>query len=262
VFAFDAQAHLGSSDGVLGLAASVTPALGAESLVVVLTKLHAVRGPRVEVAAGGNGAAPGALVHTVGDVLVEGRGTLDGGLVDLGVLPDVVDRAVAGDLAHLGALSRASAVAGVLLDVVLNKRVGGPSVDGNEDCSGSGGGRAREVDLSVRVSAAELRRMMTVVVLPGGSGLPSLTDNKVASVGEVDRVAVVRGAELDVAGSLVVLVVVLTTGKAVGVELEVRKVGLGSSGRSSEGASNGGESKSELGEGNHFDYVYGLRRLL
>jgi hypothetical protein len=112
------------------------------------------------------------------------------------------------------------------------------------------------------VSVAKLRRMMTVVVLPGGSGLPSLTDNKVASVGEVDRVAVVRGAELDVAGSLVVLVVVLATGKAVGVELEVREVGLGSSGRSSEGASNGGESKSELGEGNHFDYVYGLKRLL
>jgi hypothetical protein len=134
--------NLRTSNSVLGLATSVTPALGGQSLVVVLTKLHAMRGPSVEVAGGGNSTGARALVDAVGDVLIEGAGALDGGLVHLGVLPDVVDGAVAGDLAHLGALSRASPVGRVLLDVVLDERVGGPAVDGDEDRAGGGGGGA------------------------------------------------------------------------------------------------------------------------
>ena len=43
------------------------------------------------MARSGNGTAAGPLVLTVADVLPEGAGSLDGGLVDLLVLPDVVD---------------------------------------------------------------------------------------------------------------------------------------------------------------------------
>lgn len=141
--------NLRAGDGVLGLAAGVAPALGGESLVVVGTKLHAELGPGVEVARGGDGAAAGPLVHTVADVLGEGGGTNNGRLVNLGVLPDVVARSIASDRAHLLALSRSRAVGGVLLDVVLNKGVGGPSVDGNEDSAGPGLGGTLELDLPV-----------------------------------------------------------------------------------------------------------------
>jgi hypothetical protein len=226
---------LRAGDGVLGVTASVAPALGGESLVVVGTKVHAELLPGVEVAGGGDGTAAGALLLAVADVLVEGGGTLDGRLVDLGVLPDVVDGAVAGDRAHLGALSRASTVAGVLLDVVLNKGVGGPSVDGDKDRAGLGGGGTAEVDLAV------------------GAGLPALSDDEVTSVRELDGVAVVGGREVDVAAGLVVLVVVLATSEVVGVQLEVRSVSNG--GGSSERADCGGKGKDHGGEGNHFESV-------
>jgi hypothetical protein len=104
--------------------------------------------PGVEVAAGGDGAAAGALGLPVGDVLPEGGGALDGGLVDLLVLPDVVDGAVARHGADLLALRAAGAVGGVLLHVVLDERVGGPAVDGDEDGAGVGARGAREVDLA------------------------------------------------------------------------------------------------------------------
>jgi hypothetical protein len=122
---------LTAGDGVLGVAASVAPALGGESLVVVLAQVHAKLLPGVEVALGGDGAAAGPLALPVADVLGEGGSADDGRLVDLGVLPDVVDGAVAGDSAHLLSLSRARAVAGVLLDVVLDQGVLGPAVDGD-----------------------------------------------------------------------------------------------------------------------------------
>lgn len=67
----------------------------------------------------GNGSA-GALVLADREVLAESAGTLDGRLVDLGVLADLVGRAVAGDAADsLGATDRARVVAVVLNDVVL-----------------------------------------------------------------------------------------------------------------------------------------------
>jgi hypothetical protein len=86
----------------------------------VLTQVHAVARPSIEVALGGDGSAAGPLLLPVADVLPEGRRALDRGLVDLLVLPDVVDGAVTGDSADLLALSRAGAVARVLLHVVLN----------------------------------------------------------------------------------------------------------------------------------------------
>jgi hypothetical protein len=121
--------HLTAGDSVLGVTSSVAPALGGESLVVVRTKRHPKFLPRVEVALGGDGTAAGPLALPVADVLREGGSADNGRLVGLGVLPDVVDGAVAGDGTHLLALSRASAVAGVLLDVVLDEWVLGPAVD-------------------------------------------------------------------------------------------------------------------------------------
>ena len=50
--------------------------------------------PRGEVVGERNGAAVGPLVDAVGDVLPEGRSPLDGRLVDLLVLPDLVRAAV------------------------------------------------------------------------------------------------------------------------------------------------------------------------
>jgi hypothetical protein len=197
-----------------------------------------VGSPGVEVARSGDSTAASALVDAVADVLGEGGGTLDRGLVDLGVLPDVVDGAVAGDLAHLGALSRAGAVGGVLLDVVLNEGVGGPSVDGDENRASSGLGGAREVDLA------------------GGTLGPALADDEVTSVGELDRVTVVLGREVDVAGGLVVLVVVLALDdRGLVGELKVGEVSSGSR----EGADNGGKSENDGAEGNHFDC---LKKLL
>ena len=198
------------------------------------TEVHAELGPGVEVALGGDGSAAGTLVDTVGDVLGEGGRANDGRLVNLGVLPNVVAGAVAGDGADLLTLSGARSVGSVLLDVVLDKRVGGPAVSGDKDGASSGGGGTLEVDL------------------PGGSSLPALADDEVTGVGELNGVAGVGGLEVDVAAGLVVLVVVLAADKAGGiVQLEVGKVRDRS--RGSEGASSGGKRNGDGGEGNHFD---------
>jgi len=225
--------RLRAGDGVIGVAGGVAPALSGQGLVVVLAEVETELGPGVEVARSGHGTAAGALVLAVADELREGRGTLDGRLVNLGVLPDVVDGAVAGDGAHLLPLSRASAVAGVLLNVVLNERVGGPSVDGDKDRAGGGGGGTAEVDVAV------------------GSGLPSHSDDEVTSVGELDRVAGAAGLVVDVAAGLVVLVVVLAADNVAGGQLEIRSIS--DSSRSCEAANRGGKGEDDGVEGNHFE---------
>lgn len=64
--------------------------------------------------------AAGTLVLTDGEVLAKSAGALDGRLVDLGVLADLIGGAVAGDTANgLGATDAARIVAVVLHDVVL-----------------------------------------------------------------------------------------------------------------------------------------------
>jgi len=214
---FAVALRLRAGDGVLGLASSIAPALGRESLVVVLAKVKAKLLPGIEVARGGDGSAAGTLALPVANVLPEGAGTLNGGLVDLLVLPDVVDGAVASDSADLLALGRTGAVVGVLLDVVLDQGVGGPAIDGDEDGTSLGGGGALEVDL------------------PVGSGPPSLADDEVTSARELDRVSIVGWAELNIAAGLVVLVVVLATDELISSELEVRSIGH----RGSEGAGSG-----------------------
>jgi hypothetical protein len=103
--------------------------LGGDDLVVVLTELHALGSPGVEVGLHVDGAGA-ALVLADGPVLVEGLGAVDGGLVDTLGLRNLVGRAVCGD----GALDagRRGWVVGtkVLNDVVLNEGVASPAVDG------------------------------------------------------------------------------------------------------------------------------------
>ena len=201
----------------------------------MLAQVHAELGPSVEVALGGDGAAAGPLALPVGDVLPEGAGALDAGLVDLLVLPDVVDAAVAGDAADLLALCATGTVAGVLLDVVLDEGVGGPAVDGDEDGASAGLGLALELDVAV------------------GAGAPALADDEVTSTREVDRVAVVGGVELNVAAGLVVLVVVLATSDDVGGEVEVGEIDLGVRSRSGHDAGGGRKGESESAESDHDD---------
>lgn len=204
----------------------------------MLTQVHAKLGPSIKVALGGNSAATGPLVNTVANVLSEGSGALDGRLVNLGVLPDVVDGAVASDLAHLGALGGTGTVGGVLLDVVLDQWTSSPAVDGDEDSSGRGGGGTLEIDFA------------------GCALAPALSYDEVASVGKVDTVAVVGRGELDVTRGLVVLVVVLAGSEALAAELEVRDIGSGCGvGR----AGDGGEAEDERAEGNHFEESWLVR---
>ena len=101
------------------------------------SQLEAQLCPSVEVALRGHSSAAGSLVDSVADVLREGGGADNGRLVDLGVLPDVVAGAIASHRADLSALSGAGAVAGVLLDVVLNERILSPAIDGDKNGAGS-----------------------------------------------------------------------------------------------------------------------------
>jgi hypothetical protein len=66
--------RLSAVDGDAGRAAGEV-ALSGNNLVVVLTELHALGGPRVEVVLHVDGSA-GALVLADGPVLLEGLGTL------------------------------------------------------------------------------------------------------------------------------------------------------------------------------------------
>lgn len=93
--------------------------LDGEHLVVEVAGREAVVLPSIEVV-GDVDRPASALVLADGEVLAESAGTLDGRLVDLSVLADLVGRAVAGDTADgLGAADRARVVAVVLHDVVL-----------------------------------------------------------------------------------------------------------------------------------------------
>ena len=84
-----------------------------------ITYREAVVLPCVEVVCDSD-TALAAFVLADGEVLAEGAGALDGRLVDLGVLADLVGRAVAGDAADgLRTADRAWVVAVVLNDVVL-----------------------------------------------------------------------------------------------------------------------------------------------
>lgn len=103
--------------------------LSGDNLVVVLAKLHAGVSPGVEVVLHVD-AATDTLLSADRPVLVEGPGTVNGGLVVTGGLVEVVSATVGVDSALVGG-SAAGVVGAVGLDnVVLDERVAGPAVDG------------------------------------------------------------------------------------------------------------------------------------
>ena len=100
--------------------------LDGKHLVVEVAGGESVVLPGSEVV-GDSDSAAGALALADREVLAESAGALDGRLVDLRVLADLVGRAVAGDAADgLGAADRARVVAVVLHDVVLCNKVSLP----------------------------------------------------------------------------------------------------------------------------------------
>lgn len=88
--------------------------------------MHAKRSPRIDMVL--NCHRPRrALALTDGEELLESRGALNGGLVDLGVGVDVVRRAVGDDGAHVrgtGVSSTEVEIVGLFVDVVFDERVG------------------------------------------------------------------------------------------------------------------------------------------
>jgi hypothetical protein len=98
-------------------------------LVVERAHLESELLPRVEVVRGRDGAA-----RTLGaadtPVLVEGRSALDRGLVDTRTLVDVVRGTIRCDCALVCERAGRVVCAKVLEDIVLDERVGGPTVDG------------------------------------------------------------------------------------------------------------------------------------
>lgn len=207
------------------------------------------------MALGRDGAAAGPRALAVRDVLPEGRRARDGRLVDLLMLPDVVYGSVTGHGADLGALGRARAVAGVLLDVVLDQGVRRPAIDRDEDGTSGSAGGAAEGDVSAvrlistdctslslpRTSTPGAKESSHEICLPARAGAPALADHEVSGTGERDRVSVARGREVDGPARHVVLVVVLATGEVLAANLEVRAIGPGC---------RGGKSPSERRDGN------------
>lgn len=153
------------------------PALNGDGLVVESTKVHAESGPSIEVVGDGDGTA-GPWGLTDGNVLVECGGAGDGWLVDLLVLPDVIRSSVAHHGTHVGSLIGGVAD-GVLHDIVLHKRAGGPTVDGQE--TDAGGGESSTVgDGAVRYERQSNSLVQCQVwALLCVTGVPSETDDKV-----------------------------------------------------------------------------------
>lgn len=88
-----------------------------------------MRSPSVEVVGSGHGTT-GALAAADGPVLVEGRSALDGGLVDLLVLIDIVGGTVTGNSTLVGHAGARIVGTVVLQDVVLDERASSPAVNG------------------------------------------------------------------------------------------------------------------------------------
>lgn len=95
----------------------------------MLTKVHALAGPGVKVSLHVDGSGR-SLVLTNRPILLKGPGAINGGLVGAGRLSDLVGRAVRGDSTLVLGLGRWVVGAEVLNDVVLDKGVAGPAVDG------------------------------------------------------------------------------------------------------------------------------------
>lgn len=243
------------SDGILRVTTRIAPSLRRESLIVVRSKFHTQLSPSIEVVLGSHSPASRTLVLTDRNVLPEGRRTLDRGLVDLLVLPDVVVGAVAVYGSNFLPLCGALAIA-VLLNIVLNERVGRPAVDGDENRAGGGRSGTREIDVSEHVRSLKYREdhgaaaIDKVMVLPGCSLAPTFSYNEVLRTRELNRVSISTRLEIDIATSLVVLGVILAASETCDSEFEVRSIRIRISCRGSK-RSNGRKNNSKVFEGNH-----------
>lgn len=208
--------------------------------------------------AGGDGTArPLAGPHR--PILVEGRGALDAGLVDTLGAVDVVGAAITADRAEqrgsrrgvvraipphtlgpetqMGQGTQASEDLPVVLnDVVLDQRVGGPSVH-------------TQVSVSGRVERAR------VVDGSGTTGVPALAGNKVATVGPLHRVGaavavlVVDGAAVVRPEGIVVAAVGAGRRRSAGAGHKVGYLGVVE--RDRHGAGGRREGGDQGGEGDH-----------
>jgi len=85
--------------------------------------------PGIEVVLDGDAAAD-TVVLADGPVLIEGRGALNGRRVHTSGLVNLIGAAVALDAADLGGAAGGVVVAVTFDDVVLDKRVLGPAIEG------------------------------------------------------------------------------------------------------------------------------------
>lgn len=117
--------------------------LGREDLVVKCTHIHAKSGPGIKVVCRRDGTT-GPLALPDGPVLIEGGSALDGRLVDLLVLVDVVGCAITGDSSFMSHAVARVVVSVAFHDVIFNQRTSSPAVDG-------------KIGISIRVEGARER---------------------------------------------------------------------------------------------------------
>lgn len=134
--------------------------------------------------------AAGALLLADGPVLVKGTSTLDRGLLNAGGPVDVVGGTAIDNASHAGGSRGWVVSAKVLNHVVLDKRVSGPSIDGQVRVAVGLIG-ARVVDGAVAYDPCQLLTPAHDDMLqhsPSSTGVPSLTTNPVAVAGPRHRV--------------------------------------------------------------------------
>jgi len=224
-----------------GSGASGEVTLSGDDLVVVATKGHALAGPGVKVSLHVDRSA-GTLVLANRPVLLKGPSSIDGWLVGTGRLGDLVGRAVSGQGTLVRGLGRWVVSSEVLNDVVLDEWVASPAVDG-------------KVGVAVGVVGTRIGDGT------GGSRVPSLSTDEVATTSPVDAVASastvgVGDARATISPPRVEAAVVssLSVGSALAGNKVTRRTSSYISGGSSENASGRNSSGDEGGERDHLEY--------
>jgi hypothetical protein len=172
--------YLRAADSDLGVTSGEVT-LSGNDLVVVLAEVHALAGPGIEVSLHVNRAGR-ALVLTNRPILLKGPGAINGWLVGAGRLSDLVGRAIGGNGTLVLGLRRRVVGAEVLNDVVLDEGVASPAVDGKVGVAvvvvGTGVG---DGTMSRLVSLLRQMCLSKMVHIPGRSGVPSLSTDKVTA---------------------------------------------------------------------------------
>lgn len=120
-----------------------SPSFHSNNLIIHSAQIHPQRSPRIEMVRNSDRTTRPLGVPDR-DVLLKCCRTDDGRLVDARVLPDRVARSVAGDAAFHRAAGGEAEV--VFYDVVLDKGVGAPAVDGEQANAATDTKVAAEVD--------------------------------------------------------------------------------------------------------------------